>query len=110
MKKIKRREFAKEIGMGAAGVLVFGATNSSRANKPSYGSQEFITVKPFDNGKALVNPEMGWMLYFYSNLISNYGSKLAPSDTMDDFPGISTVFMRVPWSFHLTSWHLNSCK
>jgi len=27
---------------------------------------------------------MGWTLHFYSNVITNYGSKLAPSDTLDD--------------------------
>jgi hypothetical protein len=99
MKNMKRREFVKEIGMGATGVLALGGANNAWANKPTDGLREIVTLKPLDNGNALVNPEMGWMLYFYSNVISNYGSKLAPSDTMDDFPGLSTVFMRVPWSF-----------
>ena len=27
------------------------------------------TVYPEDNGKALVNPGMGWMLYYYSNVL-----------------------------------------
>jgi len=38
-------------------------------------------------------------LHFYSNLIENYGSKLAPSDTLDDWPGLSVIYLRVPWSF-----------
>jgi hypothetical protein len=42
---------------------------------------------------------MGWTMHFYSNMISNYGSKLEPSDTLDDFPGLSVVYLRVPWSF-----------
>ena len=37
---------------------------------------------------------MGWVLYFYSDFTSNYGSKLAPADTVDDFPGVSTVYLR----------------
>ncbi len=57
------------------------------------------TVRPIDHGRALVNPQMGWTLHFYSNIITNYGSKLAPSDTLDDFPGLSCVYLRVPWSF-----------
>lgn len=57
------------------------------------------TVRPVDHGRALVNPQMGWTLHFYSNIITNYGSKLAPSDTLDDFPGLSCVYLRVPWSF-----------
>lgn len=52
-----------------------------------------------DNQKALINPDMGWTMHFYSNLLSNYGSKLEADDTLDDFPGISTVYLRIPWSF-----------
>lgn len=57
------------------------------------------TVQPVDHGRALVNPQMGWTMHFYSNIITNYGSKLAPSDTLDDFPGLSCAYLRVPWSF-----------
>ena len=32
MKNIKRREFVKEIGMGATGVLVLGGANNAWAN------------------------------------------------------------------------------
>ncbi len=52
-----------------------------------------------DTGEALCNPSMGWTLHFYSNFIENYGSKLEPSDTLDDWPGLSTIYLRVPWSF-----------
>ena len=58
-----------------------------------------ITVRPHDNGAALVNPDMGWTLMFYSNVPHNYGSKLEPSDTVDDWPGLSTVYLRIPWAF-----------
>ena len=58
-----------------------------------------VTVRPEDTGKALVNPDMGWTMHFYSNIPKNYGSKLEPSDTLDDFPGLSTVYLRVPWAF-----------
>lgn len=57
-----------------------------------------ITVEPADNGAALINPDMGWTMHFYSNIPTNYGSKLAPSDNLADFPGCSTVYLRVPWS------------
>ena len=40
---------------------------------------------------GLINPGMGWTLHFYSNAIENYGSKLEPSDTLDDWPGLSTI-------------------
>jgi hypothetical protein len=58
-----------------------------------------VVVEPHDNGQALVNPDMGWTMHFYSNVIANYGSKLEPSDTLTDFPGLSTVYLRLPWSF-----------
>lgn len=60
---------------------------------------EWTTVHPQDTGQALINPDMGWTLHFYSNIPTNYGSKLAPSDTVDDFPGLSVVYLRVPWAF-----------
>ncbi len=62
-------------------------------------AQEVVTVKPVDTGTALVNPGMGWTMHFYSNVPSNYGSKLGPSDTLDDFPGLSTVYLRIPWAY-----------
>lgn len=58
-----------------------------------------VTVTPPDTGEALVNPGMGWTLHFYSNFIENYGSKLAPSDTIEDWPGLSVIYLRVPWSY-----------
>ena len=30
-----------------------------------------VTVELEDNGQPLVNPEMGWTMHFYSNVISN---------------------------------------
>ncbi|HRZ58078.1 MAG TPA: hypothetical protein P5525_21780, partial [Candidatus Paceibacterota bacterium] len=58
-----------------------------------------IVVKPADNGAALVNPDMGWTLMFYSNIPKNYGSKLEPADTVDEWPGLSVVYLRIPWAF-----------
>lgn len=63
------------------------------------GATVVNSAHPVDMGEALVNPGMGWTMHFYSNIPGNYGSKLAPSDTLDDFPGLSTVYLRVPWSF-----------
>src|SRR5512142_3287446 len=57
------------------------------------------TVHPADSGAAWVNPDMGWVLHFYDNSLSNYGSKLAPLDTVDDFPGLSVVYLRLAWSY-----------
>ncbi|NLH99233.1 MAG: DUF4832 domain-containing protein [Chthonomonadales bacterium] len=66
---------------------------------PVPSSDGRIVVRPSDNGAALVNPMMGWKLNFYSNILANYGSKLAPSDTLDDFPGLSCIYLRLPWAY-----------
>ncbi len=62
-------------------------------------AEDRITVNLPDNGQALVNPLMGWTFHFYSNIITNYGSRLEPSDTLDDFPGLSVIYLRLPWAF-----------
>jgi hypothetical protein len=58
-----------------------------------------ITVSPSDNGAVLKNPSMGWVLHFYDNTLGWYGTKLAPEDTVDDFPGLDVVYLRVPWAY-----------
>jgi len=63
------------------------------------GPVETVSVSPADTGAALVNPQMGWTFHFYSNIIANYGSRLDPSDTLDDFPGLSCIYLRLPWAF-----------
>ena len=50
-----------------------------------------VVVRPGDNGTALVNPGMGWVFHHYDNGLRNYGANLAPADTVDEFPGASTV-------------------
>lgn len=62
-------------------------------------AQQQVTVTPKDTGKALVNPGMGWTLMFYSNMPQNYGSKLLPSDTVEEWPGLAVVYLRVPWAY-----------
>lgn len=71
-------------------------TNDQEIKIPSNGLRSLQLI---DNGKALVNPDMGWTMHFYSNLLSNYGSELKASDTLDDFPGLSTVYLRIPWVY-----------
>ena len=81
--------------------LVLAAVVSAAVCVPPAGGAEagLITVQPADTGQALLNPDMGWTMHFYSNIPENYGSKLEPSDTLEDFPGLSTVYLRVPWAF-----------
>ncbi len=81
--------------IGVAAVIL-AAAGGPAFSQPS---AERITVKPADIGVALENPGMGWVLHFYDNRPENYGSKLAPSDTVDDFPGLTVVYLRIPWSY-----------
>ena len=60
---------------------------------------ERIVVRPEDTGKALRNPGMGWGFHYYSNVPANYGSKLQPSDTLKNFPGLTHIYLRIPWAF-----------
>ena len=69
------------------------------AAEPASNGDARVTVRPNDTGEALINPDMGWMMHFYSNVPTNYGSKLEPSDSLDWFPGCSTVFLRIPWAY-----------
>lgn len=66
---------------------------------PANAENNRIEVHPTDDGRALVNPQMGWMLYFYDDSLDCYGNKLPPSDTLDDFPGLSCIYLRLPWSY-----------
>ena len=34
------------------------------------------TVRPADDGRALVNPGMGWTMHYYSNVPRNNGSTI----------------------------------
>ena len=58
-----------------------------------------VTVRPADDGRALVNPNMGWTMHYYSNTPANYGPTLEPGDDMAWFPGCSVCYLRIPWAF-----------
>ncbi len=62
-------------------------------------TSDWETVHLSDNGATLNNPGVGWVLHFYDNVPENYGSKLEPSDTVDEFPSLSVVYLRIAWSF-----------
>lgn len=91
-----RRDFLKLIGAGAAARSIPALAT---APPPEAAAPERVTVHPANHGKALINPAMGWTMHFYSNVPKNYGSQLEPADTVEDFPGLSTVYLRVPWAF-----------
>jgi hypothetical protein len=71
----------------------------SMAAGGSLGQEKTVVVRPQDTGEPLANPGMGWVLHHYDNVAFNYGGKLEPSDTVDDFPGVTTVYLRIAWSY-----------
>lgn len=101
--KINRRLFLNQAGLMVVGTLSSKLPDSNTIlqknliNKVTENSIK--SIRPTDHGHALINPDMGWTMHFYSNLLPNYGSKLKPSDTLDDFPGLSTVYLRIPWIY-----------
>jgi len=77
----------------AAVIVTLGTTAAFAAEEKT------TVVRPQDTGAALVNPGMGWVLHHYDNIAFNYGGRLEPSDTVDDFPGVSVVYLRIAWSY-----------
>ncbi|MDP2996204.1 MAG: DUF4832 domain-containing protein [Bryobacterales bacterium] len=60
---------------------------------------ERVVVRPQDTGAALINPGMGWMFQHYDNDIRRYSVDLDPSDGVEEFPGVSSVYIRLAWSY-----------
>ena len=63
------------------------------------GEPKMTKVRPHDNGSELQNPGMGWALHYYDNVPSNYGSRLAPNDLLPNWPGLSFIYLRIPWAY-----------
>ena len=55
------------------------------------------TVRPENTDEILVNPDMGLVMFHYSNRQWAYGQLQERGDTLDWFPGVSTVYFRLPW-------------
>lgn len=86
-------------GRVMAVVFCLAASGAGAPDGVEPAQAQRVVVQPEDTGGALVNPMMGWKLNFYSNILDNYGSKLVPSDTLDDFPGLSCIYLRLPWAY-----------
>jgi len=100
-KKIRAFHEVSETGEGLRIPILsdIGDMLKSSGSLKSTADGTIVEVKLTDNGQAFINPDMGWTMHYYSNIITNYGSKLESSDTLEDFPGLSTVYLCVPWAF-----------
>ncbi|MCY3017804.1 MAG: DUF4832 domain-containing protein [Planctomycetota bacterium] len=83
----------------AAAALMATCSHAAADKDPAWETAMKATVTPKDNGAALENPGMGWVFHYYDNVPANYGSRLEPSDTVDDYPGLTVVYLRIPWSY-----------
>ncbi|MGL6193420.1 MAG: DUF4832 domain-containing protein [Thermoguttaceae bacterium] len=77
-------------------VLFFHAVTVAAAEKMEKVAE--TVVKPVDNGTALRNPGMGWVFHHYDNSIDGYGEPLGPGYDGSEFPGLTTVYLRLAWS------------
>ena len=60
------------------------------------------TFRPEITNEPLINPGMGLVNFHYSNRPWAYGSQVngerVVGDTLDWFPGCSTIYFRLPWA------------
>ncbi len=89
----RTKVFERIPGILIAGVFLFFFSTDLAA------AQERTVVKPKITQEALINPGMGWVHYQYSSRLWAYGSLQKPGDTLDWFPGCSTVYFRLAWSY-----------
>jgi len=72
--------------------------NDYSKNNSTSKTRQRVVVTPTDNGKALLNPGMGWVFPYYTdNADEAYGGKLAPNDQLEWFPGCNCVYFRTGW-------------
>ena len=63
------------------------------------GEDDLSAIKPVTTKESLINPGMGWVHFHYSNRLWAYGGLQPPGDTLDWFPGCSTIYFRIPWCY-----------
>ena len=56
-----------------------------------------VVVRPKNTDDILVNPDMGLVMFHYSNRQWAYGQLQERGDVLDWFPGVSTIYFRLPW-------------
>ncbi|MDH7569488.1 MAG: beta-galactosidase, partial [Armatimonadota bacterium] len=55
-------------------------------------------IHPREDLSPLSNPDKGWVLHFYDNSITNYGSRIRPGERVE-FPGLGMVYFRLAWGY-----------
>jgi hypothetical protein len=66
----------------------------------SYASGPDVVAAVLDEvDDVLINPGKGWTIHYYDDTIERYGSRLAPDDNLEDFPGFTTCYLRLAWNY-----------
>jgi hypothetical protein len=65
---------------------------------PAMAGDDLSVIQPVATKEALINPGMGWVHFHYSNRLWAYGGQQPPGDTLDWFPGCSTIYFRIPFA------------
>jgi hypothetical protein len=60
---------------------------------------DLSVIRPVATREPLINPGMGWVHFHYSNRLWAYGGVQPPGDTLEWFPGCSTIYFRIPWCY-----------
>lgn len=121
--KEDRRSFLRTMGTGILGLVSIGSysgirndlntksiLNQAQPDASELGIKRMypynvqmvdgrVVIQPKDTGLPLVNPGMGWQFHHYDNNILRYGLELEPSDTVDEFPGLSSIYLRLAWAY-----------
>ena len=78
--------------------LSFG--QDSEKGQGVYKNRSFFNLEQYwDTAKVCSNPHKGWCVHYFSNSLTNYGSRLEPSDSLSDFPGLNDIYLRLAWSY-----------
>ena len=66
----------------------------------TYKNRVFFNLERYwDSTKVCDNPHKGWCIHYYDNGITNYGNRMAPDDSLPDFPGLNDIYLRLAWSY-----------
>jgi hypothetical protein len=64
-----------------------------------YGDIEGMNARAFtDSKRALSNPDMGFMIYYYNNSTRSYDVQSPNNDLYEDVQGANVAHLRFPWT------------
>ncbi len=66
----------------------------------TYKNRVFFNLERYwDSARVCDNPHKGWCIHYYDNGITNYGNRMAPNDSLPDFPCLNDIYLRLAWSY-----------